>query len=183
MIDDVGRALSIIWDENNTSAVKGENPWSLPNIARIKKEFDADEEKTKKKYPELFYYYDGLLDTKISQSVHPAGMVISPITLANNYGVFDKDGENCLFLDMDNIHDFTGLAKYDFLVLKTVQVIRDTCRYLNKPYPRTHEINWDDQNVWADMIKSPAALFQFEGKQFALVKLGEPAYAGCVSHV
>lgn len=111
----------------------------------------------------LFYYFDGLLDTKISQSVHPAGMVISPITLDDNFGIFEKDGETCLMLDMENIHDYTGLAKYDFLILKTVQVIRDTCRYLNRPYPKTHEIDWDDQDVWADMIKNPSGIFQFEG--------------------
>ena len=66
-------------------------------------------------------------------------------------------------LDMENIHDFTGLAKYDFLILKTVQVIRDACRYMNKPYPQTHEIDWDDKEVWADMIKNPSGIFQFEG--------------------
>lgn len=66
-------------------------------------------------------------------------------------------------LDMENIHDFTGLAKYDFLILKTVQVIRDTCRYLNKPYPKTHEINWNDEAVWDDMVKNPSGIFQFEG--------------------
>ena len=162
IIDDVGRALAIQWAQDHGN--QKENPWSLPNIARIKHEFNANPEKTKQQYPELFYYYDGLIDTKISQSVHPAGMVISPITLPDHFGVFDKDDENCLFLDMDNIHDFTGLAKYDFLVLKTVQVIRDTCRYLDKAYPKTHEINWDDTNVWADMIKNPSGLFQFEGK-------------------
>lgn len=181
VIDDVGRALAIRWTKEHPDAgvIKGHhpldggqgyykddsdsNPWSLPNIARIKKEFDSDPEKTKKKYPEIFYYYDGLIDTKISQSVHPAGMVISPITLVDNFGVFDKDNENCLMLDMENIHDFTGLAKYDFLILKTVQVIRDACRYMNKPYPKTHEIDWNDEEVWADMIKNPSGIFQFEG--------------------
>ena len=162
VIDDVGRHLSMKWMKANPQ--KGdENPWSLPRIAKIKNEFDSDEEKTKKKYPELFYYFDGLYDTKISQSVHPAGMVISPITLVDNFGVFDKDNENCLILDMENIHDFTGLAKYDFLILKTVQVIRDTCRYLNRPYPKTHEIDWNDEAVWTDMIKNPSGIFQFEG--------------------
>lgn len=161
LIDDVGRALSFRWE--NEHGASNDNPWSLNNVAKIKSEFESDAEKTKKKYPELFYYYDGLIDTKISQSVHPAGMVISPITLVDNFGVFDKDGDNCLLLDMENIHDFTGLAKYDFLILKTVQVIRDTCRYLNKPYPKTHEINWDDEAVWADMIKNPSGIFQFEG--------------------
>ena len=182
VIDDVGRALALKW--NGTSDA---NPWSLPNISRIKSEFDADISKlmtkynvdekdllkkhlddiigspTAKKYPEIFYYFEGLIGTKISQSVHPAGMVISPITLVDNFGVFDKDDENCLLLDMENIHDFTGLAKYDFLILKTVQVIRDACRYMNKPYPQTHEIDWYDEEVWADMIKNPSGIFQFEG--------------------
>ena len=162
VVDDVGRCLAMRW-LNDHPGRENENPWSLPNIAKIKSELDADEENTKKKYKELFYYFDGLYDTKISQSVHPAGMVISPITLVDNFGVFDKDNENCLMLDMENIHDFTGLAKYDFLILKTVQVIRDTCRYLGKPYPKTNEIDWDDQNVWADMIRNPSGIFQFEG--------------------
>ena len=163
LIDDVGRHLAKKWQESHPNNKDVDNPWSLTNMARIKNEFTSNPEKTKKKYPELFYYYDGLFDTKISQSVHPAGMVISPITLVDNFGVFDKDGDSCLMLDMENIHDFTGLAKYDFLILKTVQVIRDTCRYLNQPYPKTHEINWDDENVWADMIKNSSGIFQFEG--------------------
>lgn len=176
VIDDVGRALAMRWDKDNGMIKdytdggyteihrrKEENPWSLTNIAKIKDEFDASNEKAMKKYPELFYYFEGLLDTKISQSVHPAGMIISPITLDDNIGLFDKEGENCLFLDMENIHDFTGLAKYDFLILKTVQVIRDACKYLGVPYPKSHEINWNDENVWADMIKNPSGIFQFEG--------------------
>lgn len=160
VIDDVGRALAMKWDETHDD--KDNNPWSLKNIARIKDEYDDAPDTAAKKYPDLFYYMDGLLDTKISQSVHPAGIVISPITLVDNYGVFDKEGENCLMLDMENIHDYTGLAKYDFLILKTVQVIRDACKYMGKPYPKTYEINWDDEAVWDDMLKSPSGIFQFE---------------------
>ena len=177
VIDDVGRHLAIQWKKGHPDADANgeENPWALPNIAKIKGQYDADPEGTKKKYPELFYYFDGLYDTKISQSVHPAGMVISPITLVDNYGVFDKDNENCLMLDMENIHDYTGLAKYDFLILKTVQVIRDTCRYLGRPYPQTHEIDWNDEAVWADMIKNPSGIFQFESAfAFDSLKKFEP---------
>ena len=159
--DEVGRHLSLQWAKAHPN--EKNNPWSIEAIKKIKKEFAADPEKTKAKYPEIFYYYDGLLDTKISQSVHPAGMVIAPITLADNFGTFDKDDDVCLMLDMENVHDFTGLAKYDFLVLKTVQVIRDACRYLNKPYPKTHEIDWFDVEVWSSMISNPMGVFQFEG--------------------
>lgn len=177
VIDEIGRHLAQKWDKEHTSniQVKDKNPWSLANIARIKDEFEVNPEKTKEKYPELFYYYDGLLGTKVSQSVHPAGMVISPISLPDNFGVFDKDNEKCLFLDMDNVHDYTGLAKYDFLVLKTVQVIRDTCNYIGINYPKTHEINWNDEEVWDDIIKNSSGLFQFESKfAFDCLKKFEP---------
>jgi len=177
VIDEVGRYLAKKWNAEHYNGEKvwdthegryfdkevPNNPWSLKDIARIKDEYAADPDKTKQKYPELFYYFDGLLGTKISQSVHPAGMVISPITLNDNFGVFEKDGEICLMLDMENVHDYTGLAKYDFLILKTVQVIRDTCRYLGKPYPKTHEVDWCDKRVWESMVRNPSGIFQFEG--------------------
>lgn len=160
VIDTVGRHLAKQWNEENPNSDK-ENPWSLSNIAKIKEEFDRDEEKTKAKYKELFYYYDGLIGTKISQSIHPAGMIISPNTLNDNYGVFDKDGESCLMLDMDAVHE-VGLAKYDLLILKTVQIIRDTCNYIGTTYPKTHEIDFYDNNVWEDMTKSAVGIFQME---------------------
>ena len=161
-IDNIGRHLAKKWKEANPGGIS--NPWGLDQIAKIKEMFSSEPEKARKKYPELFYYFDGIVGTKVSQSVHPAGIVISPITLPDNFGVFDKDGESCLMLDMENIHDYTGLAKYDFLLLKTVQVIRDTCRYLGRDYPKTSEIDWFDKDVWDSMIKSPSGIFQFEGK-------------------
>lgn len=157
-IDEIGRCLASRWKKKYGD---DNNPWSLSNIKRIKEEYESDTEKARSKYPELFYYLDGLVDTKVSQSVHPAGMVISPITLDDNYGTFDKDGETCLFMDMDDAHE-VGVAKYDFLVLKTVQVIKDTCDYIGIPYPRSHEINWNDQAVWESMASSLTAIFQFE---------------------
>lgn len=160
VIDEVGRCLAQRWE--NEHGKSGDNPYNLKRISMIKSDFDSDPEATKKKYPDIFKYYDGLLGVIVSQSVHPAGMVISPITLRDNFGVFDKDGEPCLMLDMENIHDYTGLAKYDFLVLTTVTRIRDACKLIGVDYPRTHEIDWNDQAVWADMMTSNAMIFQFE---------------------
>lgn len=162
VIDDVGRHLAQQWSDAHPDITDiDKNPWSLRYIDKIKKEYDASPEKTKTKYPEMFYYMDGLLGTKVSQSVHPAGMVISPITLADNYGMFDKDGDNCLFLDMDEAHE-VGLVKYDFLILKSVKVIRDACDYIGIPYPKSHEVDFDDQEVWEDISKNADMIFQFE---------------------
>lgn len=161
VIDDVGRHLAIKWEEAHPGNDSSANPWNLRSIDNIKNEYDKDPEKTKLKYGELFYYFDGLLGTKVSQSVHPAGMVISPISLVENYGTFDKDGDKCLFVDMEEIHEVGG-AKYDFLPLKTVSVLKTTCDYLGKKYPRTHEINFEDEEVWEDMQKNLDCVFQFE---------------------
>ena len=136
--------------------------YSIPGAKKIKKEMESNPDKARAAYPEVFRYYDGLAKTKVSQSVHPAGMVISPITLDDHYGVFLKDGEMCLMLDMDEAHE-VGLAKYDFLALKTVKVIRDVCHYIGREYPKTSEIDWNDEAVWDDIDQNQSTIFQFEG--------------------
>lgn len=181
VIDEVCRAKMNAWNIEHGykegEKVEG-NPFGYDIVNKIKAELTPidnlskkekkpitgypEYEKLAEKYPQVFYYFKGLFNTKVSQSVHPAGMVISPITLVDNYGMFDKDGENCLMMDMDEAHE-VGAAKYDFLVLKTVQVIRDACDYLGQNYPHTYEIDWNDQDVWADMQKNLTAIFQFEG--------------------
>lgn len=163
VIDEIGRALFIDFEEK-FGKDNPQNPYTLKKISKIKADYEASPEDTRLANKELFYYFDGLVGTKISQSIHPAGIVISPITLKDNYGVFDKNGENCLVLDMDNIHDFTGLVKYDFLILKTIQVIKDTCKYLKKSYPRIWEIDLEDKDVYENMSKDLTTVFQFESK-------------------
>ena len=115
-----------------------------------------------KQYPELFYYFDGLVGTAVSQSFHPAGIVVSPVTLPDNYGTFWNDGKRILCINMEEIHDGAGLVKYDLLALKNIQIIRKTCEYAGIKYPKSHKINWNDEKVWDDIIISPAGIFQFE---------------------
>lgn len=156
-IDDICRALRHKADKEGS-----ECPYTLKLADEIKKEFEQDEEATRKKYPEVFYYYDGMLGCVISQSQHPAGIIASPINLIDNYGGFiNADGQVVLPINMEEIHEI-NLVKYDLLGLQNVQIIRDTCRLANIPYPKSNEINWNDENVWNDMITSPVGLFQFE---------------------
>lgn len=131
-------------------------------VAKIKADYGKNAEACKQKYKEFFYYFDGSLNTRISQSVHPAGIVISPVTLDDNYGVFyHKDGGMVLQIDMEEIHE-VSLVKYDMLVLNTLQIIRDACKLANIPYPKSHEIDWNDQKVWKDMMVSNIGIFQME---------------------
>ena len=172
-IDEIGRALATKWEKTHQD--KENNPYSLDRIAEIKIEYENDPDGAKKKHPDLFYYFDGLLNTAISQSVHPAGIIVSPITLPDNYGMFwSSDGKRILQIDMENCHE-VNLNKYDLLALKNIEVIRDTCTLANIPYPKSYTINWRDDAVWDDMITSPAGVFQFEGDYaFKMLKAFRP---------
>lgn len=156
-IDDICRALRHKAEKANEDC-----SYTLKVADEIKKEFEQDEEATRKKYPKVFYYYDGMLGCVISQSQHPAGIIASPINLIDNYsGFINADGQVVLPINMEEIHEI-NLVKYDILGLQNVQIIRDTCRLADIPYPKSNEINWNDERVWADMITSPVGLFQFE---------------------
>lgn len=152
-IDEIGRALH---------RKTGKDTYSLENLKKIKKEYESNPKQAKEKYSELFYYFDGLLNTNISQSMHPCGMVVSPITLEDNYGVLYRDGKKILQIDMEDVHEIS-LVKYDLLGLKNIGIIKDACEYANIPYPKSNEIDWNDQKVWNDMLKCPQGIFQMEG--------------------
>ena len=130
----------------------------------------------KEQYPNVFYYFDGLNGTAVSQSYHPAGIVVSPITLPDNIGYFyNNEGKHVLYINMEEIHDGAGLVKYDILALKNIQIIRKTCEYAGIPYPKSHQLNWTDKKVWDDIICSPAGVFQFESPYaFDLMKRYRP---------
>ena len=157
-IDDIGRGLDLMYKKR-----KEHSPYSLQNVERIKKEFEENQEEARKNYPELFYYFDGMVNTVVSQSIHPAGIVASPITLYDNYGIFyDKDGHVILQIDMEEVHE-VSLVKYDILGLKNISIIKDCCKYANVEYPKCHTIDFEDEEVWKDMTECGIGIFQFEG--------------------
>ena len=152
-IDEIGRALAYR-DKDSI--------YTLEKIKQVKQEYSDNPDKARHDYPDLFYYFDGLNGTVVSQSMHPAGIVASPINLIDNYGCFiANDGKQVLYINMEEVHE-TGLVKYDILGLRNVQIIRDTCKLAAIPYPKSHEVNWNDNAVWEDMVKSPVGIFQFE---------------------
>ena len=46
--------------------------------------------------------------------------------------------------------------------MKNVEIIKDTCELIGIPYPKSHEINWEDEEVWKHITDSPVGIFQFE---------------------
>lgn len=179
-IDLIGRALHNQWKRNNGIAKNDKSqdyrsPYSLTIVKNIKELYEQNEEQAKEQYKELFYYFEGLLNTVVSQSQHPAGIIASPINLIDNYSMFvGADGQYIIPINMEEVHEI-GLVKYDILGLKNVGIIRKACEYANITYPLAHEINWEDENVFNDMTTSPIGIFQFEGKYaFDLLKRFSP---------
>lgn len=147
--------------------INKDSPYTLEQMEYIKAEYTEDPEGTKAKYPEVFYYFDGLKDCVVSQSQHPAGIVAAPIDLIKSCGMFlGSDNQQILPLDMDMCHAL-GLIKYDILGLKTIGVIDKTCKMIGKYFPKADEIDFTDQAVFNDMSQNPLTVFQFES-QYAM---------------
>ena len=167
-IDDIARALAKRYEG------KENNPYSLDKVAAIKDLYEADPNAARQKYKELFYYFDGIVGTNVSQSMHPAGIVVSPITLPDHYGTFWNEGKRILTINMEEIHE-VSLVKYDILGLKNIAIIKDTCELAGINYPKSHELNWEDKDVWEHITDSPVGIFQFEGQYaYELLKKFQP---------
>ena len=157
VIDTIGKAYRVIAEQNGEVS-----KYTIEKIKEIKEEWASDPTTTRDRYPEIFKYYDGLVGCVVSQSMHPAGIVVAPINIISNYSVFyNKDGQQILPIDMDEVHE-CGLVKYDILGLKNVGIIAKTCEYANVPLPRSYSMDWTDQDVFEDMAKNPTFIFQFE---------------------
>ena len=185
-IDEIGSAFMYKWNEAHGRKFddKGrDNPYHYDFIEKIKEEFTNNPDLARKNHPDIFYYFDGLVDTAVSQSMHPAGIIVSPVTLYDNYGSFWSDGKRILQIDMEECHE-VNLNKYDLLGLKNIEIIKDTCALANIPYPKAHEINWEDMDVWNDLISSPVGIFQFEGDYaFKLLQQFKPTSVNDLSKV
>lgn len=160
-IDDIARALAFKYQEEHNYTLA--NKYSLEGAKKIKSMYEENQEIAREEYSELFYYFDGLVGTAVSQSMHPAGIIVSPVTLPDNYGTFWNDGKRILSINMEEIHE-VSLVKYDLLGLKNIEIIKDCCELAGIKYPKSYEINWEDQEVWSHITDSPVGIFQFESR-------------------
>jgi DNA polymerase-3 subunit alpha len=173
-IDDIVRGFANKYRRDHNLDKKAETPYSLAFAKEIKTAYENNSEEARTKYKEIFYYFDGMRGCVVSKGIHPAGIIASPITLPDNYGTFWYDGKRVITINMEEVHE-VSLVKYDILGLKNIGIIKDACKLIGINYPKSHEVNWDDENVWNDMIKSSAGIFQFEGNYaFELLKKFNP---------
>lgn len=126
-----------------------------------KAELDKEMEDYLSRFDKVFYYYKGLKGAIKAIGHHASGFLGSPIKLKDSIGLrYNKDINGWVSqCDMKNV-DSVNYVKYDILGLKTVQVLKDTFT----KYPKAHEVDWNDENVYKDMLTSPVGLFQMESE-------------------
>jgi len=177
-----GDASGIDFDYHDIYKNRIRNTLAVDKVDILKERFL----KLKSDNKDIFYYFDGIKGTIVSKGNHPAGIIGSPITLPDNLGVFYKDGNEdmpvaqCAMKAVDSVN----FVKFDILGLKTVGVMKDVYNYISSHYLKAHEIDWNDDAVWDDMIKSKVGVFQFEGDYaFDLLQRFQPRYINDMSLV
>jgi len=166
-------AKSVDFDYHEVYCNRIRNNKALTRANNLKKEFQNLKDNNK----DLFYYFDGLKGTIIAKGTHPAGIIGSPITLADNLGVYYKDGDESHPISICSMKavDSVNFVKFDILGLKTVGIMKDVYKSIGSHYLKAHEINWNDNKVWDNMITSNVGVFQFEGDYaFSLLKDFKP---------
>ena len=149
------------FDDHSIYIRRLNNKETIKKLSECKEKWDTLRDENK----ELFYYFDGIKGTVVSKGMHAAGMIGSPITLYDNLSVVYKDGDescpvsSCAMKAVDSLN----YVKFDILGLKTIGIIQDTFRMAGVPYKYAYQMNWNDENVWHDMIRCNSGIFQFEG--------------------
>jgi len=175
-------AKSVDFDYHEVYCNRIRNNKALTRANNLKKEFQNLKDNNK----DLFYYFDGLKGTIIAKGTHPAGIIGSPITLADNLGVYYKDGDESHPISICSMKavDSVNFVKFDILGLKTVGIMKDVYKSIGSHYLKAHEIDWNDNKVWDNMITSSVGVFQFEGDYaFSLLKDFKPRFINDMSLV
>jgi len=149
-IRDIGRALDIPLNEINQICNDEENESALSAW--------------QKKYPKLFDYALQVEGTIVSIGSHPAATICSPINIQENIGTVtlptNKYPVACL--NMKEVDDL-NFVKLDVLGLKNVEIIYNTCKLAGIEPLESDKVDFNDKEVWKDIMKSPLGIFQYEG--------------------
>ena len=137
---------------------------TLEETNDISKNIESNEEYYRKKYPKLFEYVDMLFGVIVSVGTHPAGTIVSPIDLDSTVGTFRLN--TCDYpiiqLNMKEI-DSLNYVKLDVLGLDNVSIINNACKLANIDRLTPDNMDFDDDNVWDNIVQHPLGIFQFEG--------------------
>lgn len=124
---------------------------------------DVVPEEVRKKHKELFEYVDIVVGTITSIGRHAAGLVVSTNDLESDFGTLSlsTDPRPVSQIYMKEI-DALNYVKLDILGLDCVGLIENTCRDVGIPYLTPDNLDFSDEEVWNDIAKDTALVFQFE---------------------
>ena len=122
-----------------------------------------NKEKWENKYPKLLKMAYRCLGVIENVSTHACGFVATDRNIDEEIGTFKTD--KCQWVISQNnmkCIDVVNFVKMDFLVVDNVQIVEDTCRLAEIPILNNDEIDFDDIDVWNEMLISGLGIFQFE---------------------
>jgi DNA polymerase-3 subunit alpha len=116
-----------------------------------------------KRYPELFSLAKQLEGVITSSGVHPCGVVTATLNLEEELGTFTTttDTRRISQVDMKCI-DSINFVKLDILGLDNIQIINEVCDLAEIERLTPDNIDFEDDNVWNDIMNSSLGIFQWE---------------------
>lgn len=135
----------------------------LDLAAEINKIAEGDEEKARKKYPEVFEYVDIINGTIVSIGTHPSGVLISDLPIEELVGLCSLSTSDYP-VSMINMKELDDLmyVKLDVLGLDNIGVINDTCKLIGIDRLTPDNVDLDDTKVWESIRNNTTLIFQWE---------------------
>ena len=129
----------------------------------ISKMLDTQEEKARKKWPEVFKYVDIVNGTIVSIGTHPSGVLISDLPIEETIGTCSISTSDYP-VSMVNMKELDDLfyVKLDVLGLDNIGVINDTCKKLGIDRLTPDNTDMDDMDVWRSIRDDTTLIFQWE---------------------
>lgn len=124
---------------------------------------ESDEEKARKKYPEVFRYVDLVSGTIVSIGTHPSGVLISDLPVAETIGLCSVSTSEypVTMVNMKELDDLM-YVKLDILGLDNIGVINETCKLLGIERLTPDNTPLDDMDVWRSIRDDTTLIFQWE---------------------
>lgn len=131
---------------------------------------DTDEDKARKKYPEVFRYVDIVSGTIVSIGTHPSGVLISDLPIDETIGLCSTSTSPypVTMINMKELDDLM-YVKLDILGLDNIGLIDETCDLVGIERLTPDNVDDMDEAVWKDIRDDTTCIFQWEknsGAQF-----------------
>lgn len=130
---------------------------------KIVSEADSNEEKARKKYPEVFKYVDIVNGTIVSVGTHPSGVLVSDLPIDERVGLCSISSSEypVSMINMKELDD-QFYVKLDVLGLDNIAVINNTCKMLGIERLTPDNVDLEDEKVWKSIRDDTTLIFQWE---------------------